>query len=174
MDKQIKPQIVTGLFDIGRGNWKYHTTQIGGYLHWFENLLAIDCPMVIYTQPQFVDKINEHRDPSNTKVITMEVEQLTAYNKYYSQLERLMLSEEFKSFKSFNVPEMLYPLYNVIMFNKMYWIKDAIDNKYFDSNITIWADAGMLRDPYNENYNVKFPNPSKLNLDKITYFSHHE
>lgn len=173
MAVDIKPQIITAFFDIGRDKWKYHGSSVHTYLHWGANVLKLDNPMVIYTEPKFEDEIRSRRYHKDTKIVIMEINELKAYKKYYSQMERMMLSEPFKSFKSFNVPEMLYPLYNVIMFNKMYWIKDAIDNNYFDSNISMWIDYGYWREPTDE-LEIKWPSKCKLDLDRITYFSHHE
>ena len=48
--------------------------------------------------------------------------------------------------KHHNVPEMTQPLYNIIMFNKLSFLKDSKDNGYFDGDLFIWKDAGGLRE----------------------------
>ena len=87
-----------------------------------------------------------------------------------------MNSESFKSKVSFHdVPEMCQPLYNIIMFNKVFFLKDTIDKKYFNNDMVIWADAGGLREDVQNYRGHQWPNIEKIkSLDnsKITFFSH--
>jgi hypothetical protein len=85
-----------------------------------------------------------------------------------------MFSDVFLQKAHFDVPEMNKPLYNVIMFNKVYWIKDCVDKGYFDNDFVIWADAGGLREPVEVYQGKVWPNIEKINnLDnnKITFSS---
>jgi hypothetical protein len=178
-----KPVIVTALYDIGRDTWENFTQSYGGYLHWMERTLSLDSNIVIYTQKKFELEIKEIRkkyDPNLTKTIIVieELEDLVAHKRYYNLLEHVMYSEEFKNKVSFpDVPEMCKPLYNVIMFNKVFWLKDTVDKGYFNNDLVIWADAGGLRENINIYENVTWPCIEKINqLDnnKITFFSHNE
>lgn len=182
MDLEIKkPVIVTALYDIGRDKWDKFTVSYGGYMHWFWRTLSLDSEMVIYTQEKFKDEILDYRikfDPEmiKTKLVIQELEDLVSYKRYNEKLENLMYSDEFKNKVSFpDVPEMSKPLYNVIMFNKVFWLKDTVDNRYFDNDMVIWADAGGLRDELEKYENTVWPSLEKINqLDngKITFFSH--
>ena len=61
------------------------------------------------------------------------------------------------------------------MFNKLNFLKHAKDEKYFDSDFLIWADAGGLRDDISNYKGIVWPNLSKVNEldnDKVTFFSH--
>jgi hypothetical protein len=184
MNIEIKnPVIVTALYDIGRDKWEKFTQSYGGYMHWFWRTLSLDSEMVIYTQERFKNEILEYRtkfdpDLSKTVIVIQELDELEAYKKYNDRLENLMFSDEFKSIVSFHdVPEMSKPLYNVIMFNKVFWLKHTVDNKFFDNDLVIWADAGGLRDEISKYENTKWPSLEKVNeLDnsKITFFSHKE
>lgn len=177
----MKPVIVTALYDIGRDKWEKFTQSYGGYIHWMERTLSLDSEMVIYTQERFREEIIEYRkkyDPTLTKtiLIVQELEDLDAYKMFYSDLESLMSSDEFKLKVSFpDVPEMSKPLYNIIMFNKVFWLNHAVENKFFDNDLVIWADAGGLREPV-ELYGGKvWPNIEKLKTldpNKITFFCH--
>jgi len=175
--------VVTALYDIGRDTWEQFRQSYDGYIHWMEKTLSLHTKLVIYTQLKFKDRIETIRkkyDPTliDTIIITQELEELPAYKMYNQKLETLMSSESFISKLSFpDVPEMSKPLYNVIMFNKIFWIRDCIENKYFDNELVIWADAGGLREAI-ENYSgITWPNIQKINdldLNKITFFSHNE
>ena len=120
-----KPLIITALYNIGRDSWNNFTMSYNTYLAWMENTLHIDREMVVFTEEKFIDKIKEFRskiDPEGNKTtyIIEPLEELYAYKRWNHQLEELQFSDEFKDKKSFDVPEMNEPLYNIIMFNKLY------------------------------------------------------
>jgi hypothetical protein len=175
--------IVMALFDIGRDTWDEFNLSYNTYLYWMKNTLSLNAKFVIYTEDKFLEQIKNHRkefdkDFENTVIIPMELNSLPIYKNYNEKLTYLMNSSEFKKKVSFpNVPEMARPLYNVIMFNKVFFLKDAIEKKYFDNDMVIWADAGGLRESIENYKNVNWPNLDKINnLDntKITFFSHNQ
>jgi hypothetical protein len=175
----IKPVIVQALFDINRDKWDNFTMSYHTYLHWMRNVLSLDNPIVVYTEEKFFKAIFDNRkvyDPKmeKTKIIVQKLEDLTAYKLFYNRVETLMKSKEFKNKTSFDVPEMTKPLYNIIMFNKMYWLKNARDNNFFDGNVLVWKDAGTYREDVINYANKKWPDPKKIDMSKITFFSHHE
>lgn len=175
------PIVVMALYDIGRDSWNSFTLSYNTYLHWMKNTLSLDCKFVIYTEEKFQSKIKKMRrefDPdfSSTEVIVQPLEELECYKKYYEKMSEVMFSEDFKKESAWNnVPEMTQPLYNIIMFSKIDFIKHAKDNNYFDGDFYIWADAGGLRESINNYKDEVWPSLNKVNqLDnsKITFFSH--
>lgn len=178
----INPVLVTALYDIGRDKWEKFTQSYGGYLHWMERTLSIDANIVIYTQEKFKSEIERYRkkydtDLKKTIIVIQELDELDAYKLYNQKLVDLMFSESFMKKAHFDVPEMNQPLYNVIMFNKVFWIKDCIDNNYFNNDLVIWVDAGGLRDELSNYTNKVWPNKDKLNeleKNKIIFFSHNQ
>ena len=175
-----KPVIIMALYDIGRDNWDNFNLSYNTYLAWMRNTLSLDAFFVVYTEPKFYDKIVEYRrefDPelNKTVIVVTPLEELDCYKLYKERLEKLMFSEEFKEKDHHKVPEMIKPLYNVIMFNKLNFLKHAKDSKYFDADFLIWADAGGLREDISNYKGEVWPSLTKLNnLDenKITYFCH--
>jgi hypothetical protein len=176
-----KPTIVTALFDIGRDKWDGYDLSYDTYLHWMKALLMYDVPMVIYTDEYLYEKIKKNRqlcDPNLEKTIfeIKKLEDLEAYKLYYNRVNSLMQSDEFKSKIHFMVPEMTKPLYNIVIFNKIFYIKESIEKKHFDSDFYIWADAGVLRHDINTPIG-DWPNLEKINKeysDKITFFNHQD
>jgi len=176
-----KPVIVTSLFDIGRDTWDSYGISYHTYLWWMKNTLSINAKFIIYTDHMFYEKIITIRkefdpDLKNTKVIKNHLHKLPSYIKYKRPLEELMFSQDFKSKINYEVPEMTKPLYNMFIFNKLDFIKNAKDNKYFDGDLYIWVDAGGLREDINLYKNTEWPNLKTLqeviHSDKITFFSH--
>lgn len=177
------PVIVMALYDIGRENWDNYRMSYHTYMWWMRNTLSLDSNIVIYSESKFIDELTKYRkefDPKLEKTIFIDqpLEDLPMYQKYYDSLSKLMSSDTFKSKVDFpEVPEMCQPLYNIIMFNKVFFLKDTIEKKYFDNDIVVWADAGGLRDDISLYQNKKWPNIFKIkNLDfnKITFFSHNQ
>lgn len=178
-----KPVIVMALYDIGRDTWDNFGLSYNTYLYWMRNTLSLDANFVIYTEDKFIEEIKKMRiefdeNFEKTKIINIPLKELDCYKQYNDKLNTLMFSDEFKNKVHHpNVPEMIKPLYNIIMFNKLNFLKDAKDNNYFDADLLIWADAGGLRDNITNYKNVIYPSLEKINkidTDKIIFFSHND
>ena len=176
-----RPTIVTALFDIGRDKWKSFNVSYFTYLSWMINTLSLKCNKVFYTEKKFYNeilKIVKLFDPdlTQTKIIQMSIESLSCFIKYNNRLESLLYSIEFKNKMLFDVPEMTQPLYNVVMFNKLDFIKDSLEQKYFETDLFIWMDAGGIRDNTINYRNSVWPDLERLNFftnsKKVTFFSH--
>ena len=62
------------------------------------------------------------------------------------------------------------------MFNKMFFLLDAMKNNPFGSDMFVWADAGGLREDVINYKGVVWPNQEKidrLDKNKIRVFCHH-
>ena len=175
----IKPVIVQALFDIKRDKWNHFTMSYHTYLHWMRNVLSLDNPIVIYTEEKFFKAIFDNRkvfDPKmeKTRIIVQETKDLTAYKLFYKRLDKLMQTQEFKGNAHFDVPEMTKPLYNTIMFNKLYWLRHARDSNFFNGNVYVWKAAGTYREELELYAHKKWPDPKKIDMSQPTFFSHHE
>lgn len=176
-----KPTIVTALFDIGRDKWDNYQQGYDMYLTWMTSLLMYDTKMVIYTDNSLYETILNKRkicDPNleNTIFVVKKLEELDAHKMFFDRVEQLMKTEEFKKKVAFQVPEMTKPLYNIVIFNKLFYILESIEKKHFDSDFYIWLDAGVLR-TYSQEKISGWPNLDKINngySDKITFFNHQE
>ncbi|MCO6500896.1 MAG: hypothetical protein J5I47_11070 [Vicingus serpentipes] len=166
----LKTTIVTALFDIDRENWDHYNSSYGTYLKWMKNTLSILTDMVIFTEEKFADYIEKERrvyDPNLdfTKIVITKVTQLESYKRFYGYMTALLDNEEFQRSVMYpTVPEMTKPLYNVLMYNKVFWLKEARD--IIKSDVYVWLDAAAFRE---EGLNlVDWPHIEKL--DKIQYF----
>jgi FkbM family methyltransferase len=172
--------IVMALYDIGRDKWNNFNLSYNTYLYWMRNTLSLNSKFVIYTEPKFYDKIIEYRkefdsELRNTIIVVTPLEELDCYKKYNTRLEELMYSDEFKKKDHHKVPETCEPLYNIIMFNKLNFLKHTKDSNYFNCDFLIWADAGGLRDNISKYEGEIWPSLNKINkldTNKITFFSH--
>ena len=70
-----KITLVTGLWDIGRGNLSEGWSRsFDYYLEKFEQLLQIDCNMIIYGDNELQDFISKHRNNDNTQFILRDLD----------------------------------------------------------------------------------------------------
>lgn len=176
-----KTAIVTALFDIGRDKWDNFTMSYHTYCWWMRNLLFLDTNIIIYTEEKFKNQILEYRkevDPNleKTIIIIQSLEDIDGYKLFHEPLNTLMNSDEFKKKIQFDVPEMNKPLYNVVMYSKLFYILDSYRKNLFDADLYVWADAGVIRDDKPAK-GIKWPNIEKINnIDntKTTFFCHHD
>ena len=172
MELDIKPVIVTALFDIGRDKWDNFTQSYGGYIDWMERVLSIQAPIVIFTEEKFKDEIWKRRKPyhTRTEIILDKKENLLATQIHYDKLNELMVSKEFKNKIHFDVPEMNKPWYNIMMFNKIWWLLQAYELPTINGTHYVWKDAACYREEISK-WNKPFPT-HRLG-DKPIFFSHH-
>ena len=177
----MKTTIVTALYDIGRGSWTNFKRSYNEYFKYFKNVLSLDCNIVIYIDEKDLNVVRLLRseiDPEfkKTKIITNKFTELEAYKKFYIKTKEVMIGEKFKSrrFES-HTPEMLYPEYNIINFNKISFLEHAITNNFFNSDYFIWLDAGFYHDKFpHEMLYKKYPNCEKikkLDDDKVHFLT---
>lgn len=172
--------IVTAIFDIGRDQWSNFTMSYHTYLWWMRSLLYLDTNLIIYTEEKFKNDILNYRrevDPQlkKTILIVQPLENIEGYKLFYEKLDYLMSSDDFKKIIQFDVPEMTKPLYNVVMFAKLFYILDAAKRNLFNADLYVWADAAVIRNDCPQK-NVNWPDIQKINeLDnnKITFFCHY-
>jgi len=131
------------------------------YKEWIKNLFGnISFNLVFFTNKEYTPFIKDIRkNYSNTKIITLEFEELEVFKKYplsFWKEQKRMDHEEY------HTPE-LY----AIWYEKKEFIKKAIKMNPFNSEYFIWTDAGICRDskwiPYLKNY----PSLNKIPDDKI-------
>ena len=176
-----KTAMVTALFDIGRENWDNFTMSYHTYCWWMRSLLYLDTNLIIYTEERFKNDILNYRrevDPELKKTILVlqPLSSIEGYKIFYEPLKNLMESDDFKKKIQFDVPEMNKPLYNVVMFAKLFYILDSYKKNLFDADLYVWADAGVIRKD-RPDMNVKWPDIQKINLldnNKVTFFCHHD
>jgi GR25 family glycosyltransferase involved in LPS biosynthesis len=145
-------------------------------MFWFKNLLSLDINLYIKTESKFVETILEarkHIDPSKTIIEEVSIKDLTSYKLFNTKLEQLMNSDEFKSIVIHpDVPEMSKPLYNVLMFEKVNFLKDVVRDNPFNTEYFSWVDAGFIRSEDDLKDIISWPDLDKLDIkdNKIKFF----
>jgi hypothetical protein len=127
--------------------------------------------MVIYIDEKDLNVVKLLRwdidkDFKKTKIITNKFIELEAYKKFYNKTKQVMSSKEFISNRwDSHTPEMLYPEYNIINFNKVSFLEDCIKNNFFNSEYFIWMDGGFYHDKFPIDMMYKpYPNIDKIKI----------
>lgn len=172
--------VTTSLFDLNRQNWNNYNRPIEEYKKYAQNMLSLDCDMVIYTTSDLKSFFEDNRKlyKEKTIIITMDLKDIPYYD-YLDRITNLMTSDFFVN-KIRNAPgidryrpEANYPIYNIIQFAKSKFLKMTIDNDYFKSKYHCWMDVGIYHDKFPQKYKFeKFPssNLKILSDEKIHHF----
>ena len=84
-----KVTLVTGLWDIGRGNLSEGWSRsFDYYLEKFEQLLQIDCNMIIYGDNELQDFISKYRNNDNTQFILRDLDWFKN-NEFYNKIQSI-------------------------------------------------------------------------------------
>lgn len=172
--------IVTGLYYIARDKWKRSGFGLGNdrYKWWLPNILSLNTDLVFFTDDHYYEYVQEIADKfknENTKltIIKKPLSDLEVYKKYYTDIAILMNSPKFKRIvRSTHAAELLYPLYNTIMYNKVNFLKEAAEIDPYGSDYFFWADLGAFRKEIEHYQNIDWPINAKFFTDKINFFSH--
>jgi len=175
--------LVSALYQIGRNRWKYSgfPSDYDRYRDWIKNLLSIDSPLYLFTDEHYYDHVVAERkkyDPNFEKTVIKKIpfDQLYFYQKYYLEESCLMNSPQFRN-KIFHLhtADMNYPLYHIVNFSKIEFVKQASDENKFNATHFFWVDAGGFREKRETYENKKWPViKDDIFNDKITHFTHNE
>lgn len=134
--------VVTGLFDIGRGEWQEYRRPIEYYIKFFANVLSLRAPMVIFCEEKFVQLVNNIRNniQFETTVIPTKLEDLCMY-KYKDLLFEIQKDPTYgKNHPHPVCPEIAIPLYSLVVSSKPDLLYQG--TKYAKTDYCIWLDGG--------------------------------
>ena len=134
--------IVTGLWDISRHNRPFE--------HYIENLqrfLEIPQNLYIYVPADLEDFVWQHREPHNTFVKVLELEELkeNIYAPFWDKTQEIRTSKEWIDRAGWlsDSPQCKLEWYNPIVQSKMFFLHEARIYNPFDCEYFYWLDAGL-------------------------------
>lgn len=137
--------LVTGLWDIGRGNLSEGWSRgFDYYLNKFEQLLTIDTNMIIYGDENLRKFVFEIRNESNTQFILRNIDWFIN-NEFYEDIQKIRQNPEWLSLSGWlkDSTQARLELYNPLVMSKMFLLHDAKVFDKFDSKFLFWIDAGI-------------------------------
>jgi protein YibB len=140
--------IVTGFYDIGRGEWgTQYNRSVETYFGFFDTLAEVKNDMVIVTSENFADRVYKARVKyglaDQTKIIVKDLPEhqrkLVHANVAHGIFRNYVLDKE--------IPEFRNPDYSLVTNQKSQFVVDAIAKGYIKTSQAAWIDFGYCRAP---------------------------
>jgi protein YibB len=134
--------IVTGLFDIGRGEWCNYRRPIEHYMYFFANVLRLKAPMVIFCEEKFINLVNHIRNSMTFETTVIKTNLTDLYmNKYKDLLFEIQNDPDYGKEHPHPVcPEIAIPMYSLVVSSKPDLLYQG--TKYAKTDYCIWLDGG--------------------------------
>jgi hypothetical protein len=159
--------IVTVFFDINREE-KGDGRTLAEYKEWIKNTLQLNCNLYVITEESFRDFFLENRPkqyPMELKIMDFKD---SHYYKYYDRMKEICESDYYKNRIAYPTRvECVLPEYNVIQYSKFHYLKMAIDENPFQSELFFWMDAGASRFFQNMDVSKPFPGENGIKMLKM-------
>ena len=137
--------IVTGLWDIGRdklnNDWSRDFTH---YIDKFNELLKIDCNLIIFGDENLQKHVMSTRNTSNTQFILRNTDWFKD-NTYYDQIQNIKNNPEWHNQVGWlkESTQAKLEMYNPLVMSKVFLLNDARIMDKFNSDYLFWLDAGI-------------------------------
>jgi len=137
--------IVTGLWDIGRdklnNDWSRDFTH---YIDKFDELLKIDCNLIIFGDENLQKHVMSTRNTSNTQFILRNTDWFKD-NTYYDQIQNIKNNPEWYNQVGWlkESTQAKLEMYNPLVMSKVFLLNDARIMDKFNSDYLFWLDAGI-------------------------------
>lgn len=143
-----KTTIVTGLWDLGRGQisgWARRDFQ--QYKERFYQLLQTDSNLVIWIPKELEADVLEIRKDkkSKTQIYHKELKDFETWFPFWNEVQKIRTDEKWKNFAGWlpESPQAALPYYNPMMMCKMFMVNDTAIMNPFDSKYFYWIDGGI-------------------------------
>jgi hypothetical protein len=137
--------LVTGLWDIGRGNltegW---SRSFNHYLDKFDELLKIDCNLIIFGDKELETFVKQRRQDKNTQFILRDLNWFRS-SEFYDQIQYIRKNPEWFNQAGWlkDSTQAQLEMYNPLVMSKMFLLHDALLLDKFNSEKLYWIDGGI-------------------------------
>lgn len=167
--------VVTGLFDIGRGNWNgYYNRSVDKYIGFFKNVLSLRVNMVVFIEEKFLSVVHEVRDnlydqnglKVDTIINVLKHEDLYMW-KYKDLLFDIQKDINYgKGHPEPHCPEISEPMYSFIVNSKLDLLYRG--SLQASTDYCIWLDGGYTHSNRDISKIVWTPTKCMSCTDKIS------
>jgi hypothetical protein len=140
-----KITIVTGLWDIGRdklsNDW---SRSYNHYLEKLNELLLIDCNLIIFGDESLQSIVMNSRNNSNTQFILRSTDWFKN-NEYFDKIQSIRTNPDWYNQVGWlrDSTQSQLELYNPLVMSKVFLLNDAKIMDKFNSEYLFWLDAGI-------------------------------
>lgn len=137
--------IVTGLWDLGRGDLKDFSRSFDHYLESFEKLLKLDFNMCIFVPSELVKFVSDRRKPHNTKIYIKELSDIEKLVPNFNAIQNIRTNKEWYSQASWleNSPQAKLKYYNPVVMSKFMFVEESSKDNPFNTDYFFWIDGGI-------------------------------
>ena len=137
--------LVTGLWDIGRGNLQEGWSRsFQYYMEKFQQLLKVDENMVIFGDKELEQFVFKHRSVENTQFVHRDLSWFKN-NEFYNRIQSIRTNPEWYNQVGWlsDSTQAKLEMYNPLVMSKVFLLHDAKLLDKFDSEYMFWIDAGL-------------------------------
>jgi hypothetical protein len=137
--------LVTGLWDIRRGELKDFNRSFDHYLDNFSKLLSLDFNMCVYVPKELTTFVDTHRSNKNTTIIVYDLEDIKNNFDFFDIVQDIRKDENWYKRASWleNSPQAKLEYYNPIVMSKFFFLHDCSVRNEFKTDYFFWIDAGL-------------------------------
>ena len=140
-----KVTLVTGLWDIGRGNLNEGWSRsYNHYLEKFKQLLSTDLNLIIFGDVELQQFVSQHRSHHNTQFNLRDLDWFKN-NDYYQLIQNVRTNPSWYNQTGWltESTQAKLEMYNPLVMSKMFLLHDAKIMDRFNSDYLFWIDAGI-------------------------------
>jgi hypothetical protein len=141
----MKITLVTGLWDIGRGDltegW---SRSYDHYLERFAQLLNVDVNMIIFGDENLQSFVQEKRNSNNTQFVLRNLDWFKE-SEFYDKIQKIRTNPNWYNQVGWlsESTQAKLEMYNPLVMSKMFLLHDAKILDKFDSDLLFWIDGGI-------------------------------
>jgi hypothetical protein len=137
--------LVTGLWDIKRGNLTDFNRSFDHYLENFGKLLSLDFNMHIYVPSELVPFVEARRSNLNTRITVKELEDIKIGFDFFDDVQRIRTMDSWRTRASWleNSPQAKLEYYNPIVMSKFFFVHDSSIRNLLNTDYFFWIDGGL-------------------------------
>ena len=147
--------IVTFFFDTGRSEWTpdkgfphYLHRTVDTYFERFSHMAQLENEMIIYTHPDFVDRVAALRKGKENKTKISPYDYLANFKDAREKIHKIQMNPEFQAkinpSQRIN-PEYWNPIYVHLMYMKSFFVKMALEGNLITNDYVALIDFGYCR-----------------------------
>jgi hypothetical protein len=140
-----KVTLVTGLWDIGRGNLQEGWSRaFQHYLDNFEQLLKVENNMIIFGEEELEKFVSENRRGENTQFVRRDLSWFKN-NDFYDKIQSIRINPEWYNQVGWlkESTQAKLEMYNPLVMSKIFLLHDSKILDKFNSEYLFWIDAGL-------------------------------
>jgi hypothetical protein len=141
-----KVTIVTGLWDLGRGDLQsWAKRDFSFYKDKFFELLQADIPMCIWIPKELEQEVLQQRGNKPTRIYFKELKDFETWFPFFDKLQTIRNNPNWYNQAAWlkDSPQAALKYYNPIMMCKMFMVNDSTIYNPFGSDYFYWIDGGI-------------------------------